>query len=84
MPKNKKIQKIYEQIAILTEEAQTKLKEAEKLADENGLEFVFNLGHGEKYHGKGSMFEYYDYHSDIAKQRPRKNGVWINSSSYCC
>lgn len=81
----KDIQNAYQKITELVSKSLEKLKEAEKIADEYGLEFTFDpaYGMGGTYCGKGSVKEEYDYSSRKDVEKIRDEGEWMASSNSC-
>lgn len=79
------IKSAYEKISNLVSESLLKLKEAENLADEFGLEFSFNptYGMGGNYLGKGTIKKEYNYVRGNYLETTREEGEWISSSSNC-
>lgn len=78
------INEAYKKISILTKEAYQKIEEAEKIADEFGVDFSFGIapGMGGCYEPKGSKISKYDYGYD--PENPlRLEGKWCPSSHSC-
>lgn len=66
--------KIYLQIEILIEEAKEKIKEAQRLADENDLKFSYDFGFGINGTYYGSKED--DWNSSNSQE-------WTSSSAHC-
>lgn len=57
----------------LLDEAQIKVREAERLADQHGLRFTFEPDHIGDYYGKGDTYYY-------GSEDPLEEGRWVPSS----
>ena len=71
-----------EKVRELLKESADKVREAQRVADEHGLEFTYEPRHIGDYYGKGNT----DYYGD--PQEPLEEGRWVpsewSSSSLRC